>query len=102
MAEFKTVMSERGRMCSCLICKHCGLYFENNGHGMNCSDFVRKYLEEAEDIIMQWSSEHPIMTNREKFEEVFGKDLFKLCTKDPWGDVVKWLDEEYKGENKNG
>lgn len=100
MAEFQRVMSERERMCSCLICKHCGLYFENNGHGMNCSDFVRRYLEEAEDIIMQWSSEHPIITNRKKFEEVFGFNIASLFDVNNCS-VAEWLDDEYKEKIAN-
>ena len=32
----------------------------------------------AVDIVEQWSKEHPTQTNRQKFEEVFGKEPTKL------------------------
>ena len=50
--------------------------------------------EETEEIIMRWSEEHPIITNRNKFEEVFGFNIATIFEVN--SDNVKWLDEEYK------
>ena len=97
MAEFVTVMREYERMCKGNArCETCPIVSSNNKRGVACHLFVRKFPMEAECIIMQWSAEHPIITNRIKFEEVFGRDLFKLCVVDPMGDVLKWLDEGYQ------
>lgn len=101
MAEFHTVMKEKRRMCKQIgDCSKCPISFLNNKSSF-CTTFMAESPEDAERIIMQWASKHPIMTNRRKFEEVFGKDLFKLCVEEPWGDVLKWLDEEYKGGDSN-
>ena len=43
---------------------------------------------------MRWSEEHPIITNRKKFEEVFGFNIATIFEVN--SDNVKWLDEEYK------
>lgn len=99
MAEFTKVVSEGKRLCKeCTKCDSCPIGFERYKRQLDCGEFIKYYPEETEQIIMQWSAEHPIMTNRRKFEEVFGKDLLKLCVVDPLGDVLKWLDEEYKME----
>lgn len=98
MTEFKTVMREYTRMCEGnMRCENCPIASNNNGIGIACHLFVRKFPEEAERIIMQWAEEYPVMTNRKKFKEVFGKDLFKLLSvEESWSDTLKWLDEEYK------
>lgn len=100
MAEFMTVMREYGRMCDESVrCGSCPIASNNSGRGIACHLFVRKFPKEAERIIMQWASEHPIMTNRRKFEEVFGftpATMFEIN----WGNA-EWLDEEYKGGDSN-
>lgn len=73
MAEFVEVMKQKRRMC------------EHYEYCINCpiSD-IRKRSEfcgapsnmtnpqEAESIIMDWAKEHPVMTRKEKFKEIFG------------------------------
>ena len=96
MAEFKTVMRERKRMCSQLKCRNCRLSFDRNGHDVDCARFLREYPEEVEDIVMQWAAENPFKTNGDKFREVFGYDFTKVvCAAD-------WYNAEYKEENENG
>ena len=101
MAEFMTVMREYDRMCNkCMNCKSCPISSTNNGSGSWCRMFVIKFPEEAERIIMQWASENQIVTNRRKFEEVFGFDIierfsFYECNKE-------WLNKEYKEGDSNG
>lgn len=87
-------LKERERMCENF--KNCdGCSFIHH-----CSDFMGEYAEEAVRIVEQWSKEHPIMTNKMKFEEVFGK------TCDESGELVlarpSWWEAEYiepKGED---
>ena len=103
MAEFKTVMGERKRMCKQIgDCGKCPLGFRNNKTKMLCNTFILEFSEKAEKIIMDWAEKHPVLTNSKKFKEVFGKDLFKLCVEEPWGDVLTWLDEEYKEGEQHG
>jgi len=93
MAEFSKVMRERKRMCSQLKCRNCRLSFDRNGHDVDCARFLREYPEEVEDIVMQWSKKHPVVTNAMKFKEVFGYDF-----QDAFGALgcSEWLDDEYE------
>ena len=94
MSEFKRVMREKARMCKQIgVCNKCPLSVSSNKANMFCDTFMRERPEEADSIIMQWSKEHPVVTNAMKFKEVFGYDLQDAfvalgCS--------EWLDEEYK------
>lgn len=95
MAEYTTVMREYNRMCnSDMGCDNCQVSASNNGTGASCYQFIRKSPEKAERIIMQWASEHPIMTNRRKFSEVFGFDVATMFEVNSGN--ADWLDEEYQ------
>ena len=100
MAEYATVVKERIRMCKQIgACDKCPLSIRKTKANMFCDTFMREHPEEADNIIMQWSKEHPAMTNRRKFEEVFGfyiGTLFEVNYRN-----VEWLDEEYKEKSKN-
>ena len=91
MAEFLKVIKERKRMCESYggFCKGCPLEF-----AISCHNWMLAHPEETEEIIMRWSEEHPIITNRKKFEEVFGFNIATIFEVN--SDNVKWLDEEYK------
>ena len=100
MAEYHKVMMERKRMCKQIgDCSKCPISFQNNQTQSFCSTFMVESPEDAERIIMQWSAEHPLMTNREKFAEVFGFDIFERfsfyeCNKE-------WLNKEYKDGDRH-
>ena len=84
MAEFIEVMKQRDRMCKSNGCNcfGCGLALKNNGKELRCDDFCCSYPQEAEKIIMDWAKEHPVMTNADKFKEVFGIEIgheFEKC-----------------------
>ena len=81
MAEFQRVVSEYQRMKRTSDLKS------------NYDEWVLQHPERAEKIIMGWAAEHPLVTNRMKFEEVFGVD----CTEPILCDFDGWLDAEYKG-----
>lgn len=99
MAEFHTVMKEKRRMCKQIgDCSKCPISFLNNKSSF-CTTFMAESPEDAERIIMRWASEHPIMTNRRKFEEVFGFDIlerFSFSEHDK-----EWLNKEYKDGDNN-
>lgn len=96
MAEFQTVVKEWDRMCKShgSTCTGCPINWKNNGR-MSCVEFIKTYPDEAERIVMAWSKEHPVMTNRKKFEELFGFTFSKKFS--DMGDFADWLDREYKG-----
>ena len=105
MAEFQMVMQELQRMCnSCKTCRQCRI---NDIRNDECDVWIARNPKEAEQIIMQWSSEHPIKTNGMKFREVFGINLdsIEVVCRDGEGkvsyyqDVSAWLDKEYKGKD---
>ena len=98
MAEYATVVKERRRMCKEVQnCSKCPLSAINNKTKTYCDAFMSESPAEADRIVMQWSAEHPVMTNRRKFEEVFGFNiatLFEINCRN-----AEWLDEEYKEKN---
>lgn len=99
MAEFSNVMRERKRMCKAVMtCSKCPLSAINNKAKTYCDAFMSESPAEADRIIMQWSKEHPAMTNRRKFEEVFGHDIVSMLEISCHNSAClsAWLDEEYK------
>lgn len=94
MTEFITVMREYNRMCEKnMKCENCPIVSSNNGRGVACHLFVRKFPEEAERIIMKWAAETPPKTNGAKFREVFGYDFVQAVY------AADWYNAEYKEEN---
>ena len=96
MAEFAKVAAEMTRMCRCYagFCKECPL-----GFAASCKNWVLAQSAEAEQIIMQWAAEHPVVTNGAKFEEIFGVPFWAIsCGVTPA--ISKWLRSEYKEAKK--
>lgn len=94
MSDFKIVMNEKTRMCKQIgVCDKCPLSVRRNKANVFCDTFMREHPEEADNIIMQWSKEHPVVTNAMKFKEVFGYDF-----QDAFGALgcSEWLDDEYE------
>ena len=93
MAEFQKVAKESHRMCGAYkTCNGCPMKaVDVNG---SCFKWMIINPEEAEDIIMQWSSEHPIVTNRMKFKEIFGDNVVWESN----GTMEAWFNAEYKRE----
>ena len=64
-------LKEKGRFCKQYKgCSQCPLYEHSN---CVCPDSINP--AEAVRIVEKWSNEHPIQTNAQKFEEVFGITL---------------------------
>jgi hypothetical protein len=96
-----TFVKEHRRMCDeHLACVGCPL--SNLAY---CSDAEPEELVTA---VEEWSKEHPLMTNRRKFEEVFGIDNQRIeINSDGYMPTVtipssilmrSWWDAEYKGK----
>lgn len=93
MAKFQLVLKERRRMCdSFRKCNDCPLGKAQPEIG-SCKHWTVENPEETEKIVMQWSKEHPTVTNAMKFKEVFGYDF-----QDAFGALgcSEWLDDEYE------
>ena len=101
MAEFVKVVTEKNRMCAAHneCCTGCPLSAKSRGTEITCSIFLKESPEEAEEIIMQWAAEHPVITNGAKFEEVFGVPFWAIsCVVTPA--ISKWLGSEYEEAKK--
>ena len=104
MAEYTTVVKERRRMCKEVqTCNKCPISAINNKTKTYCDNFMSASPEEADRIIMQWSKDHPVMTNRRKFEEVFGHNIASMLETSCRNSAClsAWLDEEYKEKIAN-
>lgn len=62
-----------------------------------------------EQVVEKWSKEHPIVTNADKFKEVFGKPIGSYGTPCPNGLTIyeigtmsnlEWLGKEYKKQEE--
>lgn len=96
MAEFQKVVEEKKRMCYSYegFCKECPL-----GFAISCLNWAQNHPDEAEQIIMKWAEEHPLVTNGAKFEEVFSVPFWAIsCGVTP--EIAKWLRSEYKEAKK--
>lgn len=96
MVEFAKIVNEHKRMCeSFKMCGKCPLGKE---HGLvtQCRDWTFNNPAEAEEIIMKWAAEHPIVTNGMKFEEIFGVP-FGVVSCGSMLSISKWINSEYKG-----
>ena len=96
MAEFQKVMEQYDRMCNgSNNCYECPITKAHNKTFVNCIHFMRKRGKAAEEIIMKWAAENPIMTNGKKFEEVFGFNAATIFEVNRHS--ADWLEEEYSG-----
>lgn len=95
--EFQEFWKERERMCDyykgqckdnkCPLFKVKSRQYHHNCL-LNCGDFPK----EVEQIVEQWAKEYPVVTNGDKFREVFGFDIAMAS-------VLlneEWLNQEYK------
>lgn len=97
------------RMCNAIVrenddaCKECPLSNRNNGKYCDCVKFVIQYPEECVGLVEKWAEDHKIITNADKFKEVFGIDkplmgkLTSVCYKPDGVDFMyeEWWNKEY-------
>lgn len=91
-------LKEKERMCRTEGCARCPLSPRNNGTPCGCSKYQADFPDKAVIIVDEWSRQHPIVTNRDKFAEVFGAMSFAAFV---WnnlksGGYDEWWDKEYK------
>lgn len=84
MAEFAEVMRQRERMCQQYGC--CSIEHLSDNCPLHCVDsigcklYMYIYPEKTEEKVMKWAAEHSIMTNAQKFKEVFGIEHLGGCS----------------------
>ena len=73
MKKEKATIEDFARMCNknSPKCEECPLTLKNNGKGVFCIAFIRKFPNEANEIVSKWCEEHPVKTRQEKFLEMF-------------------------------
>lgn len=117
--EFQEFNKKLKRMCKSVKvgvnCSKCEFYTIK--HGGACGYYVMNEPEKAEAIVRKWADEHPIVTNRMKYKEVFGSEpikeisgayicppvyAYKNCelVSISCAECKKWWDEEYKEPEK--
>lgn len=102
MAEFTKVAKEYARLCQSYpdCSKGCPI-----NHVRNQSSVCRYWTlvvdpETAEKVILDWAADHPIKTNRKKFQEVFGIDFSDLYNSGFSRYIQNWLEKEYEEPEK--
>jgi len=111
-------LKERERMCMTLnrtgyeSCEGCEL------DDVDCMKYILAYPEKAVSMVEKWSNDNPLITNRTKLEEVFGKlcDIRKSVKCSAWNSnncyifrenllpcmVCPWWDEPYEAPPMEG
>ena len=91
-------MKEAQRMCGTKHCVECPI-----GKYINHSE---DKLEEIVSAVEQWSEEHPVMTNAQKFNEVFGfmpagcQTFYFIEPKGPYSKTINWQDPYKEPEHE--
>ena len=95
--EVVEFIKETGRMCTSYgdVCYGCPVY--DFGEGQPCEKIMRNHPEEFVKAVEKWANEHPIVTNRQKLEEVLG---IKILGEPMIEFNSSWLDREYKAPKK--
>lgn len=100
--EFHEFIKNLNKMCSRVgDCDGCPLPSSVG----ECRLWCFNNPEKAGQIVEQWTKEHPIVTNADKFKEVFGKPIGSYGAPCPNGltiyengtmSNIEWLEQEYK------
>lgn len=97
--DAKEFLLERKRMCDAFgsSCAGCPAYNLNSCRRIRLTNAEMDGFIEA---VEKWSKDHPIVTNRDKFREIFGPDIgINVVTmhSNPAISITDyWLNKEYK------
>ena len=88
-------LKEYNRMCTMhKSCRGCPLEMDNCA---GCGDeFSEKQIINIIEKTEQWRKEHPLVTNAQKFKEVFGGEAIYAISSPNVQALKDWLDEPYK------
>ena len=86
MAEFQKIMKIKNRLCNgeapySLACRDCPISSYQNGKNIGCPDFMEKFPEAAESILLAWDKANPELVYptygeawREKYPDAYNKN----------------------------
>ena len=88
---------EQGYFCNNMktsVCKNCLL----NNEGYKYHSCISGAFTSFDTIkkIFVWAQEHPVITNEDMINEMFGEGAWEKFVNDPYFDALKWAKEEYK------
>ena len=82
--ERKVTMHDFVRFCNNKdACQDCPLAYQNNGANHPCWEFVKRYTDEVNELILKWCDEHPAKTYADDFYEKFPNAERKSDNKTP-------------------
>ena len=111
--EFQEVCKNFKMMCGSIGCSECEIAKarKTRREFQSCESFLIDCPEQVEQIVEQWAKEHPVVTNGDKFREVFGIELKSSERYDEYclltgndgiaKDSEEWLNQEYKEPEEN-
>lgn len=69
----KATIFDYARMCRNFEpdCGECPMYREQSVSGLCCVDFVKVHQDKANEIILNWCKEHPVVTRQDRFLKMF-------------------------------
>lgn len=69
----KATIYDYARMCKAenKYCRECPLPKSSPNEKLYCTEYLLKYPDKANEIILKWCKEHPIKTRQDKFLEMF-------------------------------
>ena len=76
------------------ICGDCPISFNNNNFNLECTTFVARYPDKANEIILNWCEKHPAETRQSKFLKMFPNAKIDNC-----GTAILcplWVDKDFK------
>ena len=97
--EFKEFWKQKERVCKTesgwCVNENCPLSGLKKKYECACMKAIIDHPDEAEAIVQKWADEHPIVTNRMKFKEVFG-NIYLQQSEEFWKDEYKEPEKEVK------
>lgn len=92
MAEYTEICKAFNRMCNSFdVCAECPMN-KTRDFAYTCRHWMLSVNPEAaEKVVMKWNEENPVMTNRDKFKEVFGFDPYSKTVFEKI-----WFEDDYK------
>ena len=68
----KATIYDVSRMCRTISrCENCGLYEKHNGRGVPCEEFIVRFPNDANEIIVGWCEDNPPKTRQSEMLQLF-------------------------------
>ncbi len=71
----KATIFDYARMCKHFDdnCQECPMFYKQTETGLSCEDLIRHCPDKANEIILNWCKEHPVVTRQDRFLKMFPK-----------------------------